>query len=188
MPKGQYTRKPRKAAEPEVITTLPAPESDPAMEEIARLLISDPEKAAEIANQPPMSPLFAKDRERIVKAYDAKPEAEANLSDEMKLTLAEYRDAVPQPVAEPKTFDSWMAEDDVPPPANDRVSQLVRQWAGAICNGWHDVTWQPANGGQAIEVTLITPHGTSILTKEAGNWRETDVEAALERMTTDLRL
>lgn len=207
MPKGQYPRKPRKAAEP----VLPTPreeggpqvvsttaydarqpiDHDTEMDEIARLLIADPEKAADLANQrnnevlnPPEPAVFVNpDMDYVRRKLAPKVAADPNATDE-------DRALVGLPPAEPphRTFESWMAEDDVPLPANDRVSQVVRAWAGQVCNGWHDVTWQPANGGRAIEVTLITPHGTSILTKDALNWREADINNALQRMCADLRL
>lgn len=85
-----------------------------------------------------------------------------------------------------KTFESWMAEDDTPLPAETRVTQLVREWAGRVTCGEHEVTWLPANDRAEIEVTLITPHGASILRKDARNWRETDIAHALGEMTADL--
>ena len=166
MPKGQYTRKPR-TVEPETMK--------PVMDEGTRPLppLSEEELVANAMNNP-----FWRS-------------AEAS-----RVTQAEQPLVLPSetaPPAEParETYDDWMDEDERPTinnPADAIVHSKVGQWAGSICKGWHQVVWAPADNGEAIEVTLTTDHGVTILKQPAGNWTEADVDAALAQMRSDLRV
>ena len=97
-------------------------------------------------------------------------------------------DPAPPQVATRESFDTWLDEDTAPLPANDRVSQMVGEWAALICVGDHSAMWLPANDGKDIAVTLTTEHGVSQMTEPAGNWREADVADALARMRVRLRV
>lgn len=96
------------------------------------------------------------------------------------------REAFLKPPAE--NFDAWASEEPAIVPANDRVTQMVREWGGVVTVGEHNVTWLPSPDGSKIVVTLITPHGTSEMTGDAGAWTEGDIARALGEMRAALRV
>lgn len=97
--------------------------------------------------------------------------------------------APPQPfVPTRESFDAWLDADAPVMPANDRVSQMVGEWASLFCAGWHSATWLPVNDGQDIAVTLTTEHGVSEMAEPAGQWREADIAEALAAMRVKLRV
>lgn len=92
------------------------------------------------------------------------------------------------PVTPGPSFDAWLDEDAASIPANDRVSQMVQEWAAGFIPVEHSVSWLPAEDGKALNVLLTTAHGTSELVADAGAWTEADVSAALAVMRDELKV
>lgn len=174
MPKGQYTRKPK--AEPVVV------------EPTGGVVIGDtvhPPLAEKTFVEPDPAPAPVEPAQYRQTAEDAAVLESYLATTHFGKMLAAGEIA---PVTPGPSFDAWLDEDTSPIPANDRVSQMVQEWATGFIPVEHTVAWLPAKDGKALSVLLTTAHGTSELVADAGAWTEADVSAALAVMRDELKV
>lgn len=170
MPRGQYTRKPKVAdLEAEII------QAEPRRGVVIGETVHQP-LAEKTFVEKPLTLQEAMSLAQPLPVHEAEVEQIAAL-------------LVPTPVAVPAaSFDAWLDEDAAAIPANDRVSQMVQEWATGFIPVDHTVSWLPADDGKALSVLLTTAHGTSELVADAGTWTEADIGMALATMRAELQV